>query len=63
MDCYIVRIYRRDEKDSRNIVGLVESVGIEQKTPFKGSDELLSIIEGREELGRQRKKRDESIPL
>ncbi len=44
MDCYIIRIYRRDESDERNIVGLVEIVGMEEKRPFKGTEELISIL-------------------
>jgi hypothetical protein len=42
-DCYIVRVYRRDENNPENMVGLVEIVGIQTKR-FVSREHLLSII-------------------
>jgi len=44
MECYIVRIYRREEQDNRIVVGLVETVGIERKERFSGPEELWKIL-------------------
>lgn len=44
MECYIVRVYRRDESEPQNIVGLVETVGTEDAKPFKSSGELWDIL-------------------
>jgi len=56
MDCYIVRIYRRDEKDAQNIIGLVETVGVDEKQPFKGTDELITILGDMNVRNKKRKK-------
>lgn len=47
MDYYIVRIYRRDEKEERNVTGLVETVGCDDVNVFKSRDELWNILSGR----------------
>ncbi len=44
MDCYIVRIYRRDTTDGRAVAGLVETVGLDKKEVFRNPEELWSII-------------------
>ncbi len=44
MENYIVRIYRRDEKDPQKIVGVMEEVGVKGKKPFKSFDELSSML-------------------
>ncbi len=44
MDCYIVRIYRREKNDPQGVWGLVETVGREDKRSFAGSEELWNII-------------------
>lgn len=44
VESYIVRIYRRDEEDSTKLVGLVETVGLEEKKSFKNFEELLAIL-------------------
>lgn len=48
MDCYIVRIYRRDENEPGNFIGVVEAVGLAEKTPFKGAKELVTILSAAE---------------
>lgn len=63
MDCYIVRIYRRDENDSRNIVGLVETIGIEERRAFKGTDELITILEDVKTLTKRKHERQSMTPV
>ncbi len=47
MESYIIRIYRRDEQNPHNIIGLVEDVGLEAKTPFHNIEELIDILIGK----------------
>ena len=44
MDSYIVRLYRRDTEHPQNLVGLVETVGAEEKRSFHTVDELVAIL-------------------
>lgn len=44
MESYIIRIYRRDEQNTQNIIGLVEDVKLEAKTPFHNTEELTDIL-------------------
>lgn len=41
---YIIRIYRQDEKDSNNVVGIVESVEAETRDNFSNMDELVKLL-------------------
>lgn len=47
LETYIVRIYRRDEKDSGHVVGMVERVGIKNHQTFRNLDELIQILSNR----------------
>jgi hypothetical protein len=44
MDSYIVRLYRRDAENPENMVGLVETVGEDEKRPFHTVSELVAIL-------------------
>ena len=44
MDSYIVRLYRRDTENPENLVGLVETVGAEEKRSFHTVNELMAIL-------------------
>ncbi|MDD2732815.1 MAG: hypothetical protein PHF56_02650 [Desulfuromonadaceae bacterium] len=44
MESYIVRIYRRDPKDSRKIAGQVEIIEEEVKRTFGSREELWGIL-------------------
>ncbi len=44
MDSYVVRIYRRGEADSSEIVGVVEEVESQERRAFKTIDELWAIL-------------------
>lgn len=55
MDSYVVRIYRRDGKKSRILVGTVEEAGTDKKMAFSDIEELWEIL-------RRRKGRDLCAP-
>ena len=44
MDCYVVRIYRRDPKDPGGVVGVVERAGAEGERTFHDLTELMAIL-------------------
>jgi len=44
MDSYVTRIYRRDRKNPRGIVGVVEQVGVKGRKVFRDSEELVDIL-------------------
>lgn len=44
MDSYIVRMYRRDAENPENLVGLVETVGEDEKRSFHTVSELVAIL-------------------
>jgi len=44
LESYIVRIYRPEVKDPRNIIGIVEEVGAEEKRAFTNIEELWNIL-------------------
>jgi len=44
MENYIIRIYRRDRRNPRKIIGIVESVEADMKRPFTDLDQLREII-------------------
>lgn len=43
-DSYVIRVYRREETDTRQMVGLVETVGNEEQRPFATIEELWKIL-------------------
>ncbi len=61
MESYIVRIYRNAPKNLRDIVGVVEIVGAEEKKGFTNIDELWGIINPRKK-GRRRVKTGRGKP-
>jgi hypothetical protein len=44
MDSFVVRIYRRNPKEPRNLAGVVERAGVEGERAFRDLDELLAIL-------------------
>lgn len=44
MESYVVRVYRRDEKDSEKLAGLVELADREEQKPFVSFAELRQIL-------------------
>lgn len=63
IDTYIIRIYRRDEDDPRNIAGLVEIIGGDEKMTFTSWEELQGVLmrdsDGREKEVRLKDSREE----
>ena len=60
MDSYVIRIYRRDEQNPQNIIGLVEDVMIQKTRPFKNFNELWEILrqgEKQKEGGRKKERK------
>jgi len=55
MDSYVVRIYRRDGKKSRILIGTVEAAGTDKRMGFSNIEELWEIL-------RHRKGRDLCAP-
>lgn len=41
---YVVRIYRCEKNNPRNLVGVVEEVGVEERKAFTNLDELWKIL-------------------
>ena len=44
LESYIVRIYRAEERNPRNIIGVVEEVGADEKRAFTNIEELWNIL-------------------
>ena len=55
MDSYVVRIYRRDGRKSRILIGTVEAAGTDKRVGFSNIEELWEIL-------RHRKGRDLCAP-
>jgi hypothetical protein len=66
MDCYIIRIYRRDEQQESTMTGLVETVGESGLAVFKTPDELWQILRKRTVprggKARGKEPQDKSVP-
>ena len=44
MESYIVRIYRRDQKRSAKVEGVVEKVSTQQRMVFHNLQDLMAIV-------------------
>jgi hypothetical protein len=44
LESYIIRIYRSEDNNPRNILGVVEEVGAEEKRAFTNIEELWNIL-------------------
>jgi hypothetical protein len=51
MDSYVVRIYRRDGKKSRILIGTVEAAGTDKRMGFSNIEELWEILRHRKGRG------------
>ena len=58
---YIVRIYRINRKNSGNLVGLVEEVGVKEKKPFTNFQELWDILSHPKRASVKEKKKRKSL--
>jgi hypothetical protein len=50
MESYVVRVYRRDAKDSEKLAGLVELTDREEEKPFVSIAELWKILSSPREV-------------
>jgi hypothetical protein len=55
VESYIIRIYRGGHKHPRNLVGIVEEVGVKEKKAFTTLDELYDILKSIKDKPGQRK--------
>lgn len=53
MDSYVIRIYRREGKKFRILIGTVEVAGTEKKMAFSNIEELWEILRHRKRKGNQ----------
>jgi hypothetical protein len=44
LESFIVRIYRRESKKAGNLLGIVETMGLNEKLAFTNRDELWDIL-------------------
>lgn len=51
MESYIVRVYRRNQADTHEVAGLVETVGSDEKKAFQSFSGLVTAI--RHAIGNQ----------
>ncbi|MFH2044360.1 MAG: hypothetical protein ABIK92_04350 [Pseudomonadota bacterium] len=49
MECYIIRIYRRDKKNPDIVSGIAEISGVEKPVIFSSMKELENILKNRSE--------------
>lgn len=63
MENYIVRIYRRDDNDSENVVGMLENVETQQQQLFHNLVTLTKLLTGRSGGNAGSTQPDDSSPL
>ncbi|MEW6066998.1 MAG: hypothetical protein AB1610_01680 [Nitrospirota bacterium] len=44
MESYVIRVYRRDDTNSRDIIGILEDVEINRKITFSNIEELFGEL-------------------
>ncbi len=44
MDSFILRVYRRDENDPENMVGIVEDIGTQHQEIFHDMNDLQRLL-------------------
>ncbi len=54
MERYVIRIYHRDPKDPKRIIGSVEAVGMKKRRGFLGPDSLWRILSSQERVTERR---------
>lgn len=63
MENYIVRIYRRDDSNSENVIGMVESVETQRQQPFHNLVTLTELLSGKGVGNARSTEPDDSSPL
>ncbi len=54
MNTFIIRVYRHEKDKLRSLAGIVEEVGVEEKTGFTNYDELWKILNAAERQNKSR---------
>lgn len=57
MDSYVIRIYRRNSEDPRQVVGLVEIITSQEQRSFRTFDELREILQPANTKGAKKKEK------
>ena len=52
-ESYIIRVYRREEKNAKDLVGMVEIVETQEKKSFTNFGELRDILKTRDKNANQ----------
>lgn len=52
---YVVRVYRCEKDNPRNLVGIVEETGVEERKAFTNLDELWKILSLKNFMGEDEK--------
>lgn len=63
MENYIVRIYRRDNNNPKNVVGMLENVETQQQQPFHDLVTLTRLLSGQGDGKAWSTVPDDSSPL
>ncbi|NWG04638.1 MAG: hypothetical protein HXY44_17435 [Syntrophaceae bacterium] len=58
---YVLRIYRFDKNNPRQLVGVVEEVGIKGKKAFTNYDELWDILISSKSISQKQKQRIKEV--
>ena len=58
MKNYVIRVYRQDEEDKNQVVGIVEHIEENRQSSFSNMDELVQILCKQKPIGQQIKEAD-----
>jgi hypothetical protein len=53
MKNFVIRVYRQDEEDENQLVGVVEHIEEERQSSFSCMDELIQILCKQKDIGHQ----------
>ena len=53
MKNYVIRVYRQDEEDQNQVVGIVEHIEENKQSSFSSMDELIKILCKQKPIGQQ----------
>ena len=49
MESYLIRIYRRGEKNNKDLAGIIEQIGIAGQMVFQTTEDLIKILSSNNE--------------
>ncbi len=53
MKKFVIRVFRQDEKDQNQVVGVVESIEENKQSSFSTMEELMQILRKQKPVGQQ----------